>query len=70
MLGYRVDYYVPSLNIAIEYDENGHKNYTYEALEGRQIDIEEELGCRFIRITDNENDDYNIGLAIKEIFGL
>lgn len=27
---YKIDYYLPSLNIAIEYDENKHKGYTYE----------------------------------------
>lgn len=25
---YKIDYYLPSLNIAIEYDENKHKGYT------------------------------------------
>ena len=70
VLSYRIDYYIPSLNIAIEYDENGHKNYTYEAHEGRQAEIEKELGCRFIRVNDSNTDDYNIGLVIKNIFGL
>ena len=65
---YRIDYYIPSLNIAIEYDENGHANYTYEEHEGRQKYIENKLGCRFIRITDKNSDEYNIGLVIKEIF--
>lgn len=38
--GYRIDYYIPLYNIAIEYDENGHKNYTYSEHEGRQREIE------------------------------
>ena len=67
---YRIDYYIPSLNIAIEYDENGHANYTYEQHEGRQKEIENKLGCRFIRVTDNNSDEYNIGLVIKKIFNL
>ena len=67
---YRIDYYIPSLNIAIEYDENGHANYTYEEHEGRQKYIENKLGCRFIRITDNNSDEYNIGLVIKELFNI
>lgn len=70
VLNYRIDYYIPSLNIAIEYDENNHKNYTYEKHEGRQKEIEEKLGCRFIRISDDETDEYNIGLVIKSIFNL
>ena len=65
---YRIDYYIQNLNIAIEYDENGHKNYSYEEHELRQEEIERELGCKFIRVTDNNSDLYNIGLVIKEIF--
>ena len=65
---YRIDYYIPSLNIAIEYDEDGHKGYSYEAHEGRQAYIEEKLGCRFIRITDENDNYYNIGYVIKNMF--
>lgn len=68
ILRYRIDYYIPSLNIAIEYDENGHSNYSYETHEGRQQEIERELGCRFIRVSDKNSDAYNIGLVIKNIF--
>ena len=70
VLNYRIDYYIPSLNVAIEYDENGHKDYTYEAHELRQVLIEKELGCRFIRVTDNKDDEFNIGLVIKELFNI
>ena len=67
---YRIDYYIPQLNIAVEYDENGHTSYTYEEHEGRQKEIEKELGCKFIRVTDNNSDEYNIGLVIKELFNI
>lgn len=70
VFSYRIDYYISSLNIAIEYDENGHKNYTYDAHEGRQKEIEKELGCRFIRVVDKYSDEYNIGYVIKNIFNL
>ena len=70
ILSYRIDYYIPSLKIAIEYDENDHKNYSYEAHEGRQQEIEKELGCRFIRVSDKNTDSYNVGLVIKNIFSL
>ncbi len=70
VLDYRIDYYIPSLNVAIEYDENGHKDYTYEAHELRQKLIQKELGCRFIRVTDNKDDEFNIGLVIKELFNI
>ena len=65
---YRIDYYIPSLNIAIEYDEDGHKGYSYEAHEGRQDYIENKLGCKFIRVSDKNSDEYNIGFILKNIF--
>ena len=68
VLNYRIDYYIPHLNIAIEYDENGHDYYTYEQHEGRQKEIEKELGCKFIRVIDKESDDYNLGYIIKKIY--
>ena len=54
-----IDYYIPSLNITIEYDENGHASYKYEEHEGRQKEIEKELCCKFIRVTDKESDEYH-----------
>ena len=67
---YRIDFYIPSLNIAIEYDENGHKNYSYEKHEGRQKEIENELGCRFIRVSDGNSHSFNVGQVIKEMFNI
>ena len=58
------------MNIAIEYDENGHASYKYEEHKGRQKEIEKELGCKFIRVTDKESDEYNIGLVMKELFNI
>ena len=69
ILNYRIDYYIPELNIAIEYDENDHKDYTYEEHEGRQLKIEEVLGCRFIRVSDNKTNNYNVCYVIKTIMG-
>ena len=65
---YRIDYYIPQLNIAVEYDEKGHSSYTYEEHEGRQKEIEKKLVCRFIRVTDKKSDEYNIGLVFKKLF--
>lgn len=36
----------------------------------RQKNIEKELGCRFIRVSDKNSDEYNIGYVIKNIFNL
>lgn len=65
---YRIDYYIPKFNLAIEYDENEHKGYSYKKQEGRQKEIEKELNCEFIRISDDNCDEYNIGYIIKRIW--
>lgn len=65
VLNYRVDLYIKELNVTIEFDENNHDSYTYEQHEGRQREIEKELGCKFIRVSDNESNLYNIGLVMK-----
>ena len=70
VFNYRIDYYIPNLNIAIEYDENNHKNYTYSQQDGRQKEIEDKLKCNFIRVSDKNSDEYNIGLVIKNILKL
>jgi hypothetical protein len=67
---YRIDYYIPSINVAIEYDENNHRDYSYEQHEGRQEEIENQLKCRFIRISDDNTNSYNIGFVIKNIFNI
>ena len=67
ILNYRIDYYIPNLKIAIEYDENNHKNYSYEAQEGRQKEIEKELGCRFIRVSDKQSYFENVKTVINKI---
>lgn len=65
---YRIDYYIPELNIAIEYDENDHKYYSYEQHEGRQKEIENELGCRFIRVSDRYTDEDNIKYIMDKMY--
>ena len=70
VLGKRIDFYIPNLNIAIEYDENGHDHYSYEKHEGRQKEIENKLGCRFIRVSDRNSHSFNVGQVIKEMFNI
>lgn len=65
---YRIDAYIEKLNIAIEYDEEMHKTYSYDEEEGRQKEIEKELGCKFIRVSENNSDEYNIGYVFKELY--
>lgn len=70
VFNYRIDFYISSLNIAIEYDENGHSGYSYEKHDERQRKIENKLSCCFIRVTDYKTDEYNIGYIIKRIFSI
>lgn len=70
ILQYYIYYYIPSIKLAIEYDENDHKDYTYEKQELRQEKIEKELGCKFIRLSDTNDNYYNIGLVVKEIINI
>lgn len=67
VLNYRIDFYIERLNIAIEYDENDHKGYSYEQHEDRERKIKDILGCRFIRVSDKNSNAYNIALIIKEL---
>jgi len=67
VLNYRLDGYIPDLNLAIEYDENNHDQYTYEKHEDRQAKIEHELGCEFVRVTDEYDYGVALGIVVKEI---
>jgi very-short-patch-repair endonuclease len=49
---YRIDWYIPELKIAIEFDENHHCGPNSKRDKRRQKEIEKLLGCRFIRYTD------------------
>lgn len=50
---YRIDWYIPELKIAVEYDKREHL-YKTEKDNMRQKEIEKELGCRFIRYKEEE----------------
>ena len=67
VMNYRLDGYIKELNLAIEYDENAHKHYTYSQQEGRQKEIEDILGCSFVRLNDFDTNEYNAGLIFKNI---
>ena len=67
VLPYYIDCYIHALNLAIEYDEGDHKYYTYENQELRQKNIENELKCTFIRLSDSNSNLYKIGLVMSQI---
>lgn len=51
VLNYRIDFYIPELNIAVEYDEHQHKRVKIEEADAiREAEIKRELGCVFIRV--------------------
>ena len=50
------DFYLPKRKLAIEVDEHSHKDRKPEKEKTRQKDIEECLGCTFIRINPDEKD--------------
>jgi hypothetical protein len=69
---YYVDFYIPELNVCIEYDEKHH--YTEDNMlkdAKRQEYIENKLGCSFIRVDDDkfmDNNNYAKKL-FTDIFG-
>ena len=66
VLNYRVDGYIESLNLAVEYDEVHHVFKKHED-ERRQEEITNELGCKFIRLPERNSNAKNIGIVFGEI---
>lgn len=63
---YHIDAVIESLNLAIEYDERNHR-YQVDEDNERQKEIEDKCGFTFIRLDGDNEDDYNIGLVLKEV---
>ena len=67
-LGYKIDLYFPDYKIAIEDDEFNHIDRDPEYEAKRQIEIEEELDCTFIRFNATDAPNFKINEAINEIY--
>ena len=52
VLGYKIGLYFHDYKLAIEVDEFGHSDRN--GVNERKEEIEEELGCKFIRINPDE----------------
>lgn len=65
---YHVDFYIPHLNLAIEYDEKEHRRYDSNLERRREAFILNKLNCRMIRVSDKNSNAYNLGLIAKEVF--
>lgn len=65
---YRVDFYIPSKNIAVEYDEQQHFTKPNQKNDSeRQKHIESKLRCKFVRCDYRDNDIKNVVKVIKEV---
>ena len=53
---YMIDFYLPERKLAIEVDELGHFDRDQITENKRQKELEEYLGCTFIRINPDEKD--------------
>ena len=61
---YIVDFVIDS--IAIEFDENDHKNYNKENEKKRDSTIKE-LGYKLIRVSDKNSNAYNLAIIAKAV---
>ena len=64
--GYRIDFFLPEYNLAIEYDEEGHKFHKKED-KLREEKIKKEIGCKFIRCSYKDSNIKNLMKILKEI---
>lgn len=64
---YRLDAYIPSHNLAIEYDEI-HHDYIIKQDSVRENIIKSLLGCSFIRLSYKDSDATNIGRVLNRLF--
>ena len=67
--GYRIDFFLPAYNLAIEYDEEAHKFHKGED-KIREEKIKKETGCKFIRCSYKDSNIKNLMKILKEIIFL
>ena len=63
---YRIDLYFPKYKLAVECDENNHHNYEILNEKLRELYIQEQLKCTFLRFNPDEPE-FNIGEPINKI---
>jgi very-short-patch-repair endonuclease len=66
VLSYLVDFYIPKINLVIEFDEKHHVRCKEKDNE-RDANIIKELGCEIIRQKENEPYEYTINKILKKI---
>ena len=65
--GYLIDLYFPEYNLAVECDENGHKNYNQDKEKEREIYIKDKIKCHFVRYNPNK-EDFDILDVVSQIY--
>lgn len=64
--GYKLDGYIPEIELAIEYDETHHKRQVGMDKK-REQDIKDAIECSFVRVSEDEKESVNVGYVIKAI---
>lgn len=64
--GYKIDFYIPNKNIAVEYDEQQHE-YQMKQDKEREEYIKSKLNCKFIRCNYINEDIVNVMKVVKEV---
>lgn len=66
--GYRIDFYIPQYNIAVEYDEEQHYTDANIKLDKEREDyVKSKLGCEFIRCDYRDKDIVNVMKVVKRL---
>lgn len=66
--GYRLDFFIPDYNLAIEYDEEQHYSEANRHADNlRQAYVENKIGAKFIRCDYRDSDIKNVMKVIKEV---
>ena len=67
VFNYKIDLYFHNYKLAVEFDENGHRDRNSNHETQRQKELGNELNCKFVRINpDKEN--FNILKAQNKVF--
>ena len=64
---YRLDGYIPEIDVVIEYDENGHAHYNSEKEHEREMYIKNKYS-HIVRVNDFSDVLDNVGIVVNKIF--
>ena len=64
---YRLDGYIPEIDVVIEYDENGHAHYNSEKEYEREMYIKNKYS-HIVRVNDFSDVLDNVGIVVNKIF--